>query len=87
MFPVVFIAAMDFDYFNFSGFWFVDNKNSKQTVVLLKVILVSKPFTVLYETEVQKQMKLSVVVREEFDKIAPKIIENMKKSESLVQAL
>lgn len=87
MFPVVFIAVMDFDYFNFSGFWFVDNKNSKQTVILLKVILVSKPFTELYETEVQKQMKLSVVVREEFAKIAPKIIENMKKSESLVQAL
>lgn len=83
-FPGVFITAMDFDYFNFSGF--VDNKNSKQTVVLLEVILVSKPITVLYKTEMQEQIKLSLALREEFAKIVPTIIENMKKSEILVEA-
>lgn len=84
MFPVLFIAAMDFDYFNFSGF--LDNKNSKQTVVLLKIILVGKQFTVLYKAEMQEQIKLSLALREEFAKIVPKIIENMKKSETLVEA-
>lgn len=64
----------------------VDNKNSKQTVVLLKIILVGKQFTVLYKAEMQEQIKLSLALREEFAKIVPKIIENMKKSETLVEA-
>lgn len=64
----------------------VDNKNSKQTVVSLKIILVGKQFTVLYKAEMQEQIKLSLALREEFAKIVPKIIENMKKSETLVEA-
>lgn len=64
----------------------MDNKNSKQTVVLLKIILVGKQFTVLYKAEMQEQIKLSLALREEFAKIVSKIIENMKKSETLVEA-
>lgn len=64
----------------------MDNKNSKQTVVSLKIILVGKQFTVLYKAEMQEQIKLSLALREEFAKIVPKIIENMKKSETLVEA-